>query len=150
MESLKQANKNSFDDMRAKLARKEKEINSYYEGIESENLKSIESLHKIVSAKQENLKSNEEFLKTNLANNSNIGLLEFYAENNTGIKQQIENDNEKLDYTELSLPIPSSESQKRYKESLNSVIESINQMKPIGISESDSSITKSAKKNGGS
>ena len=137
MESLKQANKNSFDDIRAKLARKEKEIYSYYEGMENECLMGIESVQKVVKAKVENLRSNEEFLKTNVASNSMIGLLEFYAENNASIGQQLEEDNERPDETEVSLPMPSAEGQKKSKDCINTIIDMINQMKPIGVAEEE-------------
>jgi len=121
----------------------------YYESIESESQKEIESAHKIVYAKSESLKSNAEFLKSNVLNSSNIGLLDFFAENSGSINQQLEADNDKYQ-PEIPLPNPSVEGQKKFKEQISSVIDCVNQVKPINvvIGEADTKeYTKSAKKN---
>ena len=135
IELIKANTKSNLEELRTKINKKEKEMCSYYETIESEIVNEFDSLKKVLSSKMDSLNSNTQFLEYNVKSSIGVGLLEFYSKNVPGINEQLEAEDDKIDINSLKLPNASSEAQKKLKEEVNSIIEIVNQIKPIALEE---------------
>lgn len=82
----------SFEDLRARIDRKEREIISQIERTVQDNLKDVENYMRIISGKIEAFEELGEGIKKVLNTNSYCEALDFYAENNKKIFESVESE----------------------------------------------------------